>query len=216
MSLPSACTWRDNARLLRTLRGLWTSALPCSWWSNDEETIRSADWIVDLGLGAGEHGGEVIAEGPVEAILQSDQSLTAAYLTGRLQIPVPEKRRNGNGKLYVVGARENNLKNIDVRILLGRLVVHHRGLGIGKSSLMVEVLYKALARHSHHSHTQPGDHDRIEGLEHLDKIIIIDRAPSAAPQASTPATYTGVFDEIRSLYADLPESKIRGYKFGRF
>src|SRR3990172_11232777 len=151
---------RDNARLLRTLRGLRDLGNTVLVVEHDEETIRSADWIVDLGLGAGEHGGDVIAEGPVEAILQSDRSLTAAYLSGRLQIPVPEKRRTGNGKsLTIVGARENNLKNIDVRIPLGRLVCITGVSGSGKSSLMVEVLYKALARSLHHAHTQPGDHD---------------------------------------------------------
>jgi excinuclease ABC subunit A len=208
---------RDNARLLRTLRGLRDLGNTVLVVEHDEETIRSADWIVDLGLGAGEHGGEVIAEGPVEAILQSDQSLTAAYLSGRLQIPIPEKRRNGNGKaLTIRGARENNLKNIDVRIPLGRLVCITGVSGSGKSSLMVEVLYKALARHLHHSRTQPGDHDRIEGLEYLDKIINIDQSPIGRTPRSNPATYTGLFDQIRSLYAELPESKIRGYQVGRF
>jgi excinuclease ABC subunit A len=208
---------RDNARLLRTLRGLRDLGNTVLVVEHDEETIRSADWIVDLGLGAGEHGGEVIAEGPVEAILQSDQSLTAAYLSGKLQIPIPEKRRNGNGKaLTIRGARENNLKNIDVRIPLGRLVCITGVSGSGKSSLMVEVLYKALARHLHHSRTQPGDHDRIEGLEYLDKIINIDQSPIGRTPRSNPATYTGLFDQIRSLYAELPESKVRGYQMGRF
>ncbi|HEX9617654.1 MAG TPA: excinuclease ABC subunit UvrA [Anaerolineales bacterium] len=208
---------RDNARLLRTLRGLRDLGNTVLVVEHDEETIRSADWIVDLGLGAGEHGGDVIAEGPVEAILQSDRSLTAAYLSGRLQIPIPEKRRTGNGKsLTIVGARENNLKNIDVRIPLGRLVCITGVSGSGKSSLMVEVLYKALARHLHHSRIQPGDHDRIDGLEHLDKIINIDQSPIGRTPRSNPATYTGLFDQIRSLYAELPESKIRGYQVGRF
>jgi excinuclease ABC subunit A len=208
---------RDNARLLRTLRGLRDLGNTVLVVEHDEETIRSADWIVDLGLGAGDHGGDVIAEGPVETILENEQSLTAAYLTGRLQIPIPEKRRIGNGKaLKIIGARENNLKNIDVRIPLGRLVCITGVSGSGKSSLMVEVLYKALARHLHRSRTMPGDHDRIEGLEHLDKIINIDQSPIGRTPRSNPATYTGLFDQIRSLYAELPESKIRGYQVGRF
>jgi excinuclease ABC subunit A len=208
---------RDNARLLRTLRGLRDLGNTVLVVEHDEETIRSADWIVDLGLGAGEHGGEVIAEGPVENILQNEQSLTAGYLSGRLQIPVPEQRRTGNGKaLTIIGARENNLKNIDVRIPLGRLVCITGVSGSGKSSLMVEVLYKSLARHLHHSRVQPGEHARIEGLEHLDKIINIDQSPIGRTPRSNPATYTGLFDQIRSLYADLPESKIRGYQVGRF
>jgi excinuclease ABC subunit A len=208
---------RDNTRLLRTLKGLRDLGNTVLVVEHDEETIRSADWIVDLGPGAGEHGGKVIAEGPLEAILQSTASLTGAYLTGRMQIPVPEKRRNGNGKsLTVIGARENNLKDIDVRIPLGRLVCITGVSGSGKSSLMVEVLYKALARHFHHAHTQPGDHDRIEGLEHLDKIINIDQSPIGRTPRSNPGTYTGLFDHIRDLFAELPESKIRGYKKGRF
>jgi len=184
---------------------------------HDEETIRSADWILDLGPAAGEHGGRVVAEGPLQAILQSTESLTAAYLTGRLSIPVPAAHREGNGKFLVVrGARENNLKNIDVSIPLGKLVCITGVSGSGKSSLMVEVLYKALARHFHHAHAQPGEHRRIEGLENLDKIINIDQSPIGRTPRSNPGTYTSLFDQIRGLFADLPESKIRGYKMGRF
>ncbi|HJW91898.1 MAG TPA: excinuclease ABC subunit UvrA [Anaerolineales bacterium] len=208
---------RDNARLLETLKGLRDLGNTVLVVEHDEETIRSADWIVDLGLGAGDHGGEVIAEGPVEAIVQNERSLTAAYLTGRMQIPVPVERRNGNGKaLTILGARENNLKNIDVRLPLGRLVCITGVSGSGKSSLMVEVLYKALARHLHHARIQPGAHERIEGLEHLDKIINIDQSPIGRTPRSNPATYTGLFDQMRALFSELPESKIRGYKMGRF
>jgi excinuclease ABC subunit A len=208
---------RDNARLLGTLKGLRDLGNTVLVVEHDEETIRSADWILDLGLGAGEHGGEVIAEGPVEAILQSNRSLTAAYLSGRMEIPIPEKRRNGNGKaLTVIGARENNLKNINARIPLGRLVCITGVSGSGKSSLMVEVLYKALARHLNRARTQPGEHKTITGLEYLDKIINIDQSPIGRTPRSNPATYTGLFDQIRSLFAELPESKIRGYQVGRF
>jgi excinuclease ABC subunit A len=208
---------RDNNRLLRTLMGLRDMGNTVLVVEHDEETIRSADWIVDLGPGAGEHGGEVIANGPLEVILNSPQSLTGAYLTGRMSIPVPETRRTGNGKaITIIGARENNLKNINVRIPLGRLVCITGVSGSGKSSLMIEVLYKALARYLHNSRIQPGDHDRIEGLENLDKIINIDQSPIGRTPRSNPGTYTGLFDHIRALFAEMPESKIRGYKLGRF
>jgi excinuclease ABC subunit A len=208
---------RDNARLLRTLKGLRDIGNTVLVVEHDEETIRSADWIVDLGPAAGEHGGRVVAEGPLEAILNSTESLTAAYLTRRLSIPVPAAHRGGNGKFLIVrGARENNLKNIDVSLPLGKLVCITGVSGSGKSSLMVEVLYKALARYFHHAHAQPGEHQRIEGLENLDKIINIDQSPIGRTPRSNPGTYTSLFDQIRALFADLPESKIRGYKMGRF
>jgi excinuclease ABC subunit A len=208
---------RDNARLLTTLQGLRDLGNTVLVVEHDEETIRRADWIVDLGPGAGELGGEVIAEGPVSKILKSKKSLTAAYLTGRMSIPVPESRRPGNDKsLSVIGARQNNLKNIDVHIPLGRFVCITGVSGSGKSSLMVEVLYKALARQLHRSRTQPGDYDHLEGVEYLDKIINIDQSPIGRTPRSNPGTYTGLFDQIRSLFAEMPESKIRGYKMGRF
>jgi excinuclease ABC subunit A len=208
---------RDNTRLLTTLKGLRDLGNTVLVVEHDEETIRTADWILDLGPGAGEHGGEVVAEGPIETILETPGSLTGAYLSGRLRVPIPEKRRNGNGKsLLVVGARENNLKNIDVRIPLGRLVCITGVSGSGKSTLMVEILYKALARHLHGSRALPGDHDYIEGLEYIDKIINIDQSPIGRTPRSNPGTYTGLFDHIRQLFAELPESKIRGYKPGRF
>ena len=208
---------RDNARLLRTLMGLRDLGNTVLVVEHDEETIRSADWVLDLGPGAGEHGGELVAEGRVDAILANPNSLTGAYLSGRLSVPIPEKRRNGNGKALVVrGARENNLKDIDVRIPLGRLVCITGVSGSGKSTLMVEILYKALARHLHGSRAQPGDHDFIEGLDYIDKIINIDQSPIGRTPRSNPGTYTGLFDQIRQLYAELSESKIRGYKPGRF
>jgi excinuclease ABC subunit A len=208
---------RDNTRLLRTLMGLRDLGNTVLVVEHDTETILSADWILDLGPGAGEHGGEVVAEGPIETILATPASLTGAYLSGQLKVPIPPERRRGNGKaLTVVGARENNLKNIDVRIPLGRLVCITGVSGSGKSTLMVEILYKALASHLHGAHTQPGDHDRIDGLELIDKIINIDQSPIGRTPRSNPGTYTGLFDQIRSLFAELPESKMRGYKPGRF
>ncbi len=208
---------RDNARLLHTLQGLRDLGNTVLVVEHDSETIQTADWIVDLGPGAGEHGGLVVAEGPVEVILEHPDSLTGAYLTGRREVPLPEKRRVGNGKaLKVVGAREHNLKNIDVRIPLEKLVCITGVSGSGKSTLMVEVLYKALARQIQGSRQQPGDHDRIEGWEHIDKVINIDQSPIGRTPRSNPGTYTGLFDHIRKLFAELPESKIRGYKPGRF
>jgi excinuclease ABC subunit A len=208
---------RDNDRLLTTLKGLRDLGNTVLVVEHDEETIRSADWVLDLGPGAGEHGGWVVCEGTVDDILSHPESLTGAYLSGRLRVPIPEKRRLGNGKvLTVVGARENNLKNIDVRIPLGKLVCVTGVSGSGKSTLMVEILYKALARHLHGGRALPGDHDRIEGLEQIDKIINIDQSPIGRTPRSNPGTYTGLFDAIRALFAELPESKIRGYKPGRF
>ena len=208
---------RDNARLLQTLKGLRDLGNTVLVVEHDEETIRNADWIIDLGPGAGEHGGRVVAEGPLEKILDSPESLTAAYLTRKLQIHIPTGRRQGNGKvLSIFGARQNNLKNINVHIPLGKLVCITGVSGSGKSSLVVEILYKALARELHRSRLNPGDFDRLAGVEHLDKIINIDQSPIGRTPRSNPGTYTGLFDLIRALFAELPESKIRGYKMGRF
>lgn len=208
---------RDNGRLLETLKGLRDLGNSVLVVEHDEETIRSADWIIDLGPAAGEHGGEVIAEGPVEVILAHPKSLTGAYLSGRMSVPMPEERRLGNGKhLTIVGAHSNNLKNINVEIPLGKLVCITGVSGSGKSTLMVDLLYNALARELNGAHTQPGEYDRIEGTEYLDKIINIDQSPIGRTPRSNPGTYSGLFDEIRSLFAELPESKMRGYKAGRF
>jgi excinuclease ABC subunit A len=208
---------RDNARLLETLKGLRDIGNTVLVVEHDEETIRAADWVVDLGPRAGEHGGRLVAEGTVEDILKSEESLTGAYLSGRLQVPIPAKRREGNGKiLRLVGVRANNLKDITVEIPLGMFVCITGVSGSGKSTLMVDVLHNALAHDLMGAHTQPGDHDRIEGIENLDKIINIDQSPIGRTPRSNPGTYTGMFDEIRSLFAELPESKIRGYKSGRF
>ncbi|MGD2027952.1 MAG: excinuclease ABC subunit UvrA, partial [Anaerolineales bacterium] len=208
---------RDNARLLNTLMGLRDIGNTVMVVEHDDETIRQADWIVDLGPGAGEYGGEVVAEGPVEAILKNKKSITGDYLTGRKEIPLPKKRRNGNGNEIIVrGARENNLKKIDVRIPLGKLVCITGVSGSGKSSLMNEVLYKALARELNNARTIPGGHDSIEGLEYLDKIINIDQTPIGRTPRSNPGTYTGLFDHVRALFTEMPESKVRGYKPGRF
>jgi excinuclease ABC subunit A len=208
---------RDNNRLLNTLKNMRDLGNTVLVVEHDTETILTADWIVDLGPGAGEHGGKVVAEGTVEQILKTPESLTGAYLSGRLKVPIPEKRRNGNGKyLRIVGARENNLKNIDVRIPLGRFVCITGVSGSGKSTLMVEVLYKALARYLNGANTIAGAHDHIEGLDNLDKIINIDQSPIGRTPRSNPGTYTGLFDHIRALFAELPESKVRGYKPGRF
>ena len=208
---------RDNARLLRTLEGLCDLGNTVLVVEHDADTIRTADWVVDLGPLAGEHGGEVVAEGPVEKILEVPESLTGAYLSGRLKVPIPDERRNGNGKkLRLVGARQNNLKNIDVNIPLGKFVCITGVSGSGKSTLMIETLYKALARQLNRARTNPGEHDQIEGIDQLDKVINIDQTPIGRTPRSNPGTYTGLFDQIRALFADLPESKIRGYKPGRF
>jgi excinuclease ABC subunit A len=208
---------RDNTRLLRTLKGLRDLGNSVIVVEHDSETILSADWVLDLGPGAGEHGGEVIAEGPVEKILNTPESLTGAYLSGRLQVDIPRERRTGNGKkLTIVGARENNLKNIKVNIPLGKFVCITGVSGSGKSTLMIEILYKALAYKLQGAHTQPGDYDRIDGIEHVDKVINIDQSPIGRTPRSNPGTYTSLFDQIRTLFAELPESKMRGYKPGRF
>jgi excinuclease ABC subunit A len=208
---------RDNSRLLETLKGLRDLGNTVLVVEHDAETILDADWIIDLGPAAGEHGGRVIAEGTPKQILAHPRSLTGAYLSGRKQIEVPKKRRGGNGKaLTIVGARANNLKGIRVPIPLGRLVCITGVSGSGKSTLMSDVLYNALAAKLMGAHTNAGDHERIEGIEHLDKIINIDQSPIGRTPRSNPGTYTGLFDEIRKLFAELPESKMRGYRPGRF
>ncbi len=208
---------RDNARLLTTLKGLRDLGNTVLVVEHDDETIREADWVVDLGPAAGEHGGRVIAEGTPKQILAHPKSLTGAYLSGRKQVEVPKERREGNGKvLKIVGAAANNLKGIDVSIPLGKLVCITGVSGSGKSTLMSDILYNALGAKLMGAHTNPGQYERIEGIEHLDKIINIDQSPIGRTPRSNPGTYTSLFDEIRKLYAELPESKVRGYKPGRF
>ncbi len=208
---------RDNARLLETLKGLRDLGNTVLVVEHDDETIREADWVIDLGPAAGEHGGQVIAEGAPKQILTNPKSLTGLYLSGKKQVEVPKKRREGNGKsLKIVGARANNLKNINVEIPLGKLVCITGVSGSGKSTLMSDILYNELASRLMGARAQAGEHDRIEGVEHLDKIINIDQSPIGRTPRSNPGTYTGLFDEIRKLFAELPESKMRGYKPGRF
>jgi len=208
---------RDNGRLLATLEHLRDLGNTVLVVEHDDETIRTADWIVDLGPGAGEHGGEIVAEGTVEDILASEKSLTGFYLSGKLQVPLPVKRRKGNGQeLRILGANENNLKNLDVSIPLGKFVCITGVSGSGKSTLMVDILYNALSRDIMRSKSRPGNYDHIEGLEFIDKVINIDQSPIGRTPRSNPGTYTGLFDELRNLFAELPESKMRGYKIGRF
>lgn len=208
---------RDNSRLLDTLKGLRDLGNTVLVVEHDDETIREADWVVDLGPAAGEHGGRVVAEGTPKQILAHPKSLTGAYLSGRKQVEVPKKRRTGNGKsIKIIGAAANNLKNINVTIPLGKLVCITGVSGSGKSTLMSDILYNALAAKLMGARTNPGEYERIEGIEHLDKIINIDQSPIGRTPRSNPGTYTGLFDEIRKLFAELPESKVRGYKPGRF
>jgi excinuclease ABC subunit A len=208
---------RDNDRLLVTLEGMRDLGNTVLVVEHDAETIRRADWIVDLGPGAGDLGGEIVAEGPPDDIIKHPISLTGAYLSGRKQVPIPDARRNGNGQhLILQGARINNLKNITLDIPLGKFVCMTGVSGSGKSSLLIDTLYRTLARQLHGARTNPGDYDNLQGLEHIDKIINIDQSPIGRTPRSNPGTYTGVFDTIRDLFAELPESKMRGYKKGRF
>ena len=208
---------RDNTRLLNTLLGLRDLGNTVLVVEHDEETIRTADWVLDLGPRAGEHGGEIVCQGPLEQILKCPDSLTGAYISGKKQVPIPKKRRKGNGKvLTIVGPQANNLKGMNVNIPLGKLVCITGVSGSGKSTLMSDVLYNALAAKLMGAHTLPGEHERIDGVEHLDKIINIDQSPIGRTPRSNPGTYTSLFDEMRKLFSELPESKVRGYKPGRF
>ncbi|MGA7912482.1 MAG: excinuclease ABC subunit UvrA [Candidatus Dormiibacterota bacterium] len=208
---------RDNRRLINTLLRLRDLGNTLIVVEHDEETIRSADYMVDIGPAAGEHGGEIIAAGTVEQVLRDPNSLTAAYLRGDRAIPIPARRRAGNGKQVVIrGARANNLKNLDVTIPLGTFVAVSGVSGSGKSSLITDILSRKVAQHFYRSKERPGPHGSVEGLEHLDKAIDIDQSPIGRTPRSNPATYTGMFTYMRDLFASMPEAKMRGYKPGRF
>lgn len=209
---------RDNERLLSTLQALRDIGNTLIVVEHDEATIRSADYVIDLGPGAGEHGGEVVYAGNVAGLLKSTKSLTGQYLSGSFQIHTPARRRGLEGARYlkVVGAQENNLKNIDVRIPLGRFVCVTGVSGSGKSTLVNDVLFNALAQKIYRAREKPGKHKKIEGIEHIDKVIVVDQSPIGRTPRSNPATYTGVFSHIRDIFSRLPEAKIRGYKSGRF
>ncbi|MFY9825436.1 MAG: excinuclease ABC subunit UvrA [Thermoanaerobaculia bacterium] len=207
---------RDNARLLATLQGMRDLGNSVLVVEHDEETIRAADWVIDLGPGAGVHGGELVAQGTPKQIEMAPDSLTGQYLSGELEVEVPRQRREGRGELVIEGARENNLKGLDVEIPIGCLTVVTGVSGSGKSTLVNEILYKSLARHFYRASEKPGEHDRIVGLEQLDKVIAIDQSPIGRTPRSNPATYTNVFNPIRNLMAMTPEARMRGYGPGRF
>ena len=207
---------RDNDKLLGTLKHLRDLGNSVIVVEHDEDTMREADHIVDIGPGAGEHGGEVVAQGTAEEIMKNKSSITGAYLSGRMKIPVPAERKKPTGWIKVVGAQENNLKNIDVDIPLGVMTCVTGVSGSGKSSLVNEIVYKRLARELNRARTIPGKHRDILGIGQLDKVIDIDQSPIGRTPRSNPATYTGVFDLIRDLFAATPDAKARGYKKGRF
>jgi len=208
---------RDNGKLIEALLQMRDLGNTLIVVEHDEDTMLAADYIIDIGPGAGIHGGRIVAAGTPQEVMEHPDSLTGQYLSGRKFIRLPEKRREPNGKwLEIKGARENNLKGIDVRIPLGVLTCVTGVSGSGKSTLVNEILYKRLARDLNRAKTRPGRHDDILGLEHLDKVVDIDQSPIGRTPRSNPATYTGVFDDIRDLFASLPEAKIRGYKKGRF
>ena len=207
---------RDNDKLLHALMNLKNLGNTLIVVEHDEDTMRAADYIVDIGPAAGVHGGEVVATGTAADIMKCKKSITGAYLSGRMKIPVPSERRRPTGFLTIKGARENNLKNIDVQVPLGIMTCITGVSGSGKSSLTNEILYKHLARTLNRARCIPGDHDDILGVEQLDKIIDIDQSPIGRTPRSNPATYTGVFDMIRDLFAATPDAKARGYKKGRF
>ena len=208
---------RDNVKLIKTLKRLRDLGNTLIVVEHDEETILSADYVVDIGPGAGEHGGRVVAEGTPTEIMNSEHSITGNYLARREIIPIPESRREGNGQhITIVGAKQNNLKNVDVEIPLGKFTCVTGVSGSGKSSLINEILYKGLNGELNHKFTFAGKYDKIEGVENIDKIIAIDQKPIGRTPRSNPATYTGLFTYIRELFAETPEAKARGYKPGRF
>ncbi|MCL0072812.1 excinuclease ABC subunit UvrA [Dehalococcoidia bacterium] len=207
----------DGSRLIETLKGLRDLGNTILIVEHDEAMMRAADWIIDLGPGAGEYGGEIVASGPIDAIMSCPRSLTGQYLSGAKEIPLPEKRRRGSGnELIIKGARENNLKGIDVALPLGAFICITGVSGSGKSTLIDEILYKKLAQVFYRARERPGDHDEILGIEHIDKVVSIDQSPIGRTPRSNPATYTGAFTPIRELFAQVPEARMRGYRPGRF
>jgi excinuclease ABC subunit A len=207
---------RDNGRLIVTLERLRDIGNTVIVVEHDEQMMRSADWIVDMGPGAGEHGGELVAEGPAELIASTPGSVTGDFLSHRRSISVPERRLDDRGSFRVLGARQHNLKGIDVEFPLGKFVCVTGVSGSGKSTLVNEIVYKALANRLQRARVKPGAHDEIEGIEAFDKVIDIDQAPIGRTPRSNPATYTDLFTHIRELYSLTPESKVRGYRPGRF
>ncbi|MBO4725561.1 MAG: excinuclease ABC subunit UvrA, partial [Firmicutes bacterium] len=208
---------KDNEKLLATLRHLTDIGNTLIVVEHDEDTMYAADYIVDVGPGAGLHGGEIVAAGSIDDIKKCKESITGQYLRGDKRIEVPTHRRPGNGEfIKVVGAREHNLQGIDVEFPLGRFICVTGVSGSGKSSLVNEILYKSAAREIYGSKDEPGEHEKLVGLEHIDKVIDIDQSPIGRTPRSNPATYTGVFTNIRDLFAELPESKLRGYAKGRY
>ena len=210
--------FRSNRRLIETLTRLRDLGNTLIVVEHDEETIRTADWIVDIGPGAGEHGGRVVVSGPYEELISNKESITGAYLSGRSEIAVPAVRRpiDPKRKIQIKGARENNLANIDVEIPLGTFVAVTGVSGSGKSTLVNEILYSVLANKLNGARIVPGRHKNITGIEALDKVVHVDQSPIGRTPRSNPATYTGVFDKVRGLFAETAEAKIRGYQQGRF
>ncbi len=216
MNRVSDYTKEITVNCLKTLKHLKDLGNTLIVVEHDEETMFEADHIIDIGPGAGEHGGKVVAQGTAKQVMKVKDSVTGAYLSGKITIPVPETRREKTGILKVVGAKQNNLKDVDVEIPLGVMSCITGVSGSGKSSLTNEILYKSLAKNLNRARTIPGDHEKIEGLEQLDKVIDIDQSPIGRTPRSNPATYTGVFDQIRDLFAATTDAKMRGYKKGRF
>ncbi|MBX6767885.1 MAG: excinuclease ABC subunit UvrA, partial [Actinomadura rubrobrunea] len=209
---------RDNQRLLETLLRLRDMGNTLIVVEHDEDTIRAADWVVDIGPRAGEHGGRIVVSGPVDELLRSEESLTGAYLSGRREIPVPRVRRprQKGREIVVKGAQQNNLRNVDVAFPLGVFTAVTGVSGSGKSTLVNDILYNALAKQLHGAKTVPGKHRRVTGVDQLDKVVHVDQSPIGRTPRSNPATYTGVFDHIRKLFAQTAEAKVRGYQPGRF
>ena len=208
---------RDNTRLLTTLKNLRDLGNTVIVVEHDEETIREADWVVDIGPGAGKHGGEIIAQGSIDDILKAKDSITGQYLSGKEEIAVPKRRRAGNGKkLQVIGATENNLQNVNADIPLGKFVCITGVSGSGKSTLLNDILAKSLSKYFWNSKDEPGEHKKILGIDHIDKMINIDQSPIGRTPRSNPATYTGIFTYVRDLFAETREAKMKGYKAGRF